>query len=40
MDHAFPQFKLGMPYIAYVHEFRYLGHIIADDYMDDADINA
>jgi len=33
----FPQFKLGI-YIAYVYEFRYLGHVIADDYKNDADI--
>jgi len=25
-------------YIAYVHAFRYLGHIITDDFKDDADI--
>ena len=35
---AFPQFKLGMSYIACVHEFLYLDHIIVDYYKDDADI--
>ena len=27
-----------MSHIAYVHQFRYLSHIIADDYKNDADI--
>jgi len=35
---SFPQFQLGASHIAYVHKFRYLGHIITDDFKDNADI--
>jgi len=34
----FPEFKLGNSTVQFVHEFKYLGHIVSQDEKDDADI--
>ena len=38
LSRTFPLFKLGDTNLQYVTEFKYLGHIISDNFTDDADI--
>jgi len=38
ISHSFPVFTIGGISLQYVSQFKYLGHVISDNFTDDADI--